>query len=361
MWVAAVRAIQENKEEWIQDHHLEFKSFFRKSNLKPLGKLDDDALQVHYRNRLFKMYVSPSYNGLGLPLHQGAQWIENAARLDGNWGWLLGIGVGGAYFVDYMDPEIAGKFFTPENALVAGSGMPNGSAKPVKEGWEINGSWDFCSGCEQASMITAVAEKNGQMVALVMPPEAVEIDPTWDTYGMQFTCSHTVHAKQIKIPENHFFDLSKTPGKSDYPLSKYPFLAFAQVCFAPVVAGIAFSLFWEAQQLLEQKRTAWQKRQPERVTKMMSLIDQFEKQYDQKKVVFYTAVEESWKELIQGKSVGERRVANVSTDWAEYCYRSVATILPYLGMAVLKKNHSIQKMWQNLQVGYQHSSLRSET
>lgn len=357
-WEKVIEAIQKNDVDWIQSHHLEFKRFFKKSNLKPMGQLDENALQAHYEARLFKMYVGQEFNGLGVPLNEGAKWIENASKLDGNWGWLLGIGVGGAYFVDYMTPQAADEFFKPQEALIAGSGMPNGMAKKVNDHWEISGSWNFCSGCEQASMFTAVVEKEGKFTALVMDSNEAQIIPTWNTAGMSFTCSHTIKADKAMIGEYQFFDLMEPPRPSGYLLSKYPFMQFAQVCFAPVIAGISFSIFREAKSILQQKRNTWENRQPERVEYIENLIELFFQKYEQCSSSFYEIVEKSWKDLEQNNQIDFNTVENTALNWAAFCYTEVANIIPYLGMTVLEADHPVHRMWQNLQVGFQHSSLR---
>src|SRR5690606_38054747 len=105
--------------------------------------------------RLFKIFLSREYDGLGLPLATGCQWIESCSLLHPSWGWLLAIGSGGAFFTDYLPPATANRYFLPREALVAGSGKPAGSARQLQDGqWQVNGSWSYCSGSEHASLFT---------------------------------------------------------------------------------------------------------------------------------------------------------------------------------------------------------------
>ncbi|MDX1544981.1 MAG: hypothetical protein R3214_13645, partial [Christiangramia sp.] len=272
MWKAAIEAIQNNDKDWINKNHLTFRSFFREENTLEKGKLGKNALDKHYSERLFKMFIETSLNGLELDLKTGANWIENASSLDGNWGWLLAIGVGGGYFTHYLDEDVRESFFKPESALVAGSGKPVGEAQKEKDFWAVTGSWDYCSGSEQASLFTAVTMKEGKVTAIVLPKDQVKIERNWNAIGLGLTCSHRIIANNVLIPEDHFFDLSQPPAASHYPLGSYPFDLFARVCFVPVILGISKSLWSGVQQVASSKQRAWQQYQPEKYHEIRRVI-----------------------------------------------------------------------------------------
>lgn len=358
MWKAAIEAIQNNDKDWINNNHLAFRSFFREENTLEKGKLGKKALDLHYKERLFKMFIENSLGGLELDLKTGAKWIENASHLDGNWGWLLAIGVGGGYFTHYLEEDLRESFFKPENALIAGSGKPVGKAEKEKDLWKVNGSWDYCSGSEQASLFTAVTQKDGRITAMVLPKDQVKIERNWNAIGLKLTCSHRIIAENVQITEDHFFDLSQSPASSEYPLSSYPFDLFARVCFVPVVLGISKSLWLEVQKIVDRKMNIWKQYQPEKYHKIQHLISEFEKELDKLSNAFYAAVERSWKGHLNKRDAHISAVQKYSLELSHFCYNKTSGIVPLLGMEVMELDHPVQVCWQDLQTAYQHMVFR---
>ena len=359
MWKKAITAIKNNDKDWIFKHLSDFPEFFKSENVKPTGKLSAEALQAHYQEKLFKLFLSKSYNGLALPLTKGAKIIENASILDSNWGWLLGIGVGGAYFADYCNPTTAQKFFSPPEALVAGSGKPTSSIEKDHENWLISGEWNYCSGAEQASLFTAVVQKENKITAFILPTSLGKIKKDWNAIGLPFTCSHTIVAQKTPIPNSYFFDLSKDPHQNKYPISSYSFLAFAMACFAPVINGITQSLFFEVKKFIIYKKDIWQKHQPERYKYLVEKMDVFQEKQAELRLQFYTTLDKSWKNHLNNKSSNENEVMSAGRALADFNYSETNKIIPQLGMLVLDKNNIIQQKYQDLQTAYQHMIFRN--
>ena len=359
MWKAAIEAIQQNNTEWLHKNRLIFQQFFFQQNLKPQGQLSKEALTHHYQDKLFKLFLAEDYQGLALDLHQGAKWIENASFLDGNWGWLLGIGVGGAYFADYCDEKIAQQYFSAENALVAGSGKPCDQAKPVKNGFEITGNWKYCSGSEQASFFTAVTLVDKKPQAFIIPTSLAKIKQDWNAIGLSLTCSHSIEVEKALIPKNYFFDLSQPPRKNNYPISTYSFLGFAMACFVPVITGITKSLFHDAENFLTTKKDVWQTYQPERFQLISKKIEKVKIEIEKHSDTFYQVVEKSWNNHLQQKNTLQDELMNSGQNLADYCYAEACAIIPLLGMDAIEKTAEIQKQFQDLQTAYQHMIFRS--
>ncbi|MDT0690259.1 hypothetical protein RM549_10720 [Salegentibacter sp. F188] len=358
MWEQAIEAIKASDKKWIKENQQAFSAYFRNENEKPQGKLIPEALAAHYHAGLFKMFLSKSYNGLALPLPEGSKWIENAAALDGNWGWLLAIGVGGAYFADYMQPETARKYFCPKEALVAGSGKPVGEALKINgDKYQVSGKWSYCSGSEQASMYTGVTKKDGEISAFVVPPKMANIDPDWNTVGLPLTCSHSVILQDVEIPSSDFFDLMEKPRKSEYPLASYPFVLFARACFVPVVCGISDSVWNSVSELLKAKKELWQQFQPGRYEFIEKKCREFSEKKSALTEAFYQKLKESWQNHLDRKDPLEKEVSSIGLQLSEFCYQSVAGIIPKLGMKVLENGEPLQEKWQNLQTAYQHMSF----
>lgn len=355
MWKEAINAVKNGDDPWIASNRRKFIQFFREENECPQGKLKRQALEVHYEEKLFKMYLSKFYNGLELPLHEGGRRLENASLLEGNWGWLLAIGVGGAYFADHMSSRIADHYFSPKKALVAGSGKPDGSTFRCGDGqWELSGSWNYCSGSEQASLFTVVTRQKEKIRAVILSPDQVLLERTWNAIGLPLTCSHTIVAKKVKVIEDHFFDLSAQPRPSGYPLASYPFMLFATACFVPVITGVSRGFWMEVNEYLSQKKDVWQVFQPERYSSILKAHERYQQKMKELRRAFYELLEKSWKDHISGGNSRELELSECGLELAHFCFEACAGIMPVLGMAVLEKDHPVQESWQNLQTAFQH-------
>ena len=359
MWKEALKAIQNGHNEWIEENHLKFREFFRQENILEGGKLKDGARQEHYSSGMFKMFVESSLGGLEIDLQSGAKWIENASRLDANWGWLLAIGAGGGYFAPYLNENLRNRYFSPEDSLVAGSGKPSGEAEPSRELYKVNGSWDYCSGSEQASFFTAVTFKEGEATAVILPKDEVEIVRNWNAIGLKLTCSHRIVAHIVFIPEDHFFDLTKTPKNLEYPVGNYPFDLFARVCFVPVVLGVCRSLWLEVYKITNEKMDTWRKYQPDKYRKVQHILSGFEKDLELLTAKFYEIVNKSWQGHKKNKDPHKKKIQKISIELSHFCYKKSSQIIPLLGMEVVDQGHPVQVCWRDLQTAYQHMVFRN--
>ncbi len=355
MWKEAILAIKNGDDPWIARNRREFIDFFRNDNEKPQGKLSKNALETHYAEKLYKIYLSCDLNGLELPLHEGALWLERASTLDGNWGWLLAIGVGGAYFADHIPARVASDYFSPREALVAGSGKPDGRAvKCGEKRWELSGSWKYCSGSEQASLFTAVTWREEKVLAVIFSQDQVCLQRDWNAIGLPLTCSHSIVVQNTGIREDHFFDLSTPPRSSNYPLASFPFMLFAQACFVPVITGISRGFWLEVQEYLANKKDIWEVFQPQRYAFIKGKYERYLEKMQELRDAFYELLEKSWKAHLAEEDRAEEELTAKGLELAHYCYETCAEIMPKLGMEVLQKDHPVQESWRNLQTAFQH-------
>ncbi|PZW41480.1 alkylation response protein AidB-like acyl-CoA dehydrogenase [Mesonia algae] len=360
MWDDAIKAIKDNNTVWIKENRIDFQHYFQRENCHPQGKLSALALEKHYSAKLFKMFLGKNYNGLALSLDEGAKWIENASFLDGNWGWLLGIGVGGAYFADYCDKKTAQTYFSLKNALVAGSGKPSGKLTSLPNGYALSGSWKYCSGSEQASLFTAVTIKEEKPIAIIIPSKSVIIKKDWNAIGLPLTCSHYIETQKAFIPKNHLFDLSTRPRYNEYPISTYPFMEFALACFTPVMIGITKNLFEDISEFVSSKKEIWKNHQPERYEFISTKILEIKTHLENTSSLFYHKLKKSWQDhLKEQQSNLESDLSSISKELAAYCYEESFQLIPLLGMVAIENDTSIQRQFKNLQTAYQHMIFRN--
>ena len=95
------------------------------------GRLANEVLELICEMRLFKLFVPNAMSGSMTALPEAVRIFEEAAYIDGSFGWLVTIGSGGGYFSGIFDAEVSRRLFTPRNAVVAGSGHPGGKAQSM--------------------------------------------------------------------------------------------------------------------------------------------------------------------------------------------------------------------------------------
>jgi alkylation response protein AidB-like acyl-CoA dehydrogenase len=117
--------------------------------------LTGDVIAALHRLELFRLWIPGRDNGFELPLPASLEVYEAAARIDGSVGWTLMIGAGGGLFGAYLPEDVAADVFSSADALIAGSGAPQGRAEKIANGYLVSGRWRYASGALHATAFTA--------------------------------------------------------------------------------------------------------------------------------------------------------------------------------------------------------------
>lgn len=135
------------------------------------GAIAPETLAYMYEAGLFKLFVPAELGGHALPLPEALRVFEQASGIDGSFGWLVTIGSGGGFFAATFTAEQAVRWFADPKAVVAGSGHPNGIARPAPGGYVVSGRWSYCSGASYASLFTANCRIVGEGAAATFGAE----------------------------------------------------------------------------------------------------------------------------------------------------------------------------------------------
>jgi alkylation response protein AidB-like acyl-CoA dehydrogenase len=200
---------------------------------------------------LFKLWVPRRYNGFELELGATLRIYEAAGRVDGSFGWAVMIGAGGGLFAAYLDSAAANEIYGPGDAVIAGSGAPDGRAEQVAGGYQVNGRWRYASGAHYATTFTAncVVTRDGQTIldaqgkplirAMAFAPAQVAIHETWNTSGMRGTGSHDFSVQNVFVPQQHSFSLLTNAVREAGALYRLPFDVLTELPIAALALGIA--------------------------------------------------------------------------------------------------------------------------
>ncbi len=207
---------------------------------RPADRLPASVHAALVASGLWKLWVPRAYGGLEQDLPTALALFERAAAVDGSLGFALAIGTGGGLFAAWLPEATAREIFTPEAALIAGSGAPTGTARPLATGVLVEGEWRYASLIHAATWVTAsvrLVDRAG-VVAVAVPASEVEILPRWQADALAGTDSQDIRMRDVRVPAARIFDLA-SPPRLDGTLYRFDFMALAATAFAAVAVGIA--------------------------------------------------------------------------------------------------------------------------
>lgn len=281
------------------------------------------------------------------------------------------IGSGGGLFAACLDPPAAEEIYSPPDAVIAGSGTPDGRAEQVNGGYRVTGRWRYASGADYATTFTAscVLTANGQVVrgldgqprirAMAFDPSQVRIVPTWDTSGMRGTGSHDFEVVDVFVPQRRAFDVADMSRESG-PLYRLPFTVLTELPVAAVALGIA-------QHALESFATLARNKKSKGTD--LSLADEptTRSQYAQShsrwrfaRARIHEVAREAWLAVQSGRLLNASELAEITASCA-LCVSdlraAVGELAALAGMSAIVRGNDLARAWRDLQTLSAHISV----
>jgi hypothetical protein len=315
------------------------------------GHLTEAVLEAIYQLDLFRLFVSPRYQGLGADLPTSLNVFELIASADGATGWLVMIGAGGGLFSGFLPAETAASIFQSNRSVIAGSGMAGGTATPIRNGYRISGRWPYASGAYHATTFTANCTQGADkpLLSVAMPAEAVIQHDTWRAIGLQATGSHDFSVNNLSIPAQATFSLEATPYLNE-PIYHCPLDTLAHASFLSVALGLvksALNAFEQSFSLLpsDPRYQAW--------------VD-VHTHWQTNRNAFYHQVEKLWHRLTtqQGLTPTDRFLFyQACLVWLEDGLTGVDQLKRHAGMMAIRPDSDFGRAWRDLQTLSQHALL----
>lgn len=336
-----------------------------------LGCLTSEMLDLIYRENWFKLFVPLEFGGLGLDLIEGLKIEEKLARLDGSLGWTVTLCAGAAWFVGFLDQELAKEIFADPKVCLAGSGFVGGKANKIGEEYLISGQWPYASGALHASHFTANCEilengkplldKKGRPIvkAFILKKEEVQILDGWNCMGMIATGSRAFKVENIKVPSNRCFEILPSKAKLKSSIYKYPFLQFSEATLAVNILGISLHLqelisktFWKKNEIrkYDEKHLKYFRKQEKKAREKLEKI----------RSDFYEVVSKSLKESQKEDKISQktlRLVSKISRKLTSTCRELNAKMIPFAGLEAAKTNTELNRVWRDFNTASQHALL----
>ena len=302
------------------------------------------------RRRWFKLFVPARFGGLEASLVEAVRLYEELAQGDGSVAWLVQIGAGGGFFLPAFAPEVAERLFSPEQAVVAGSGALGGRARRVPGGYRVTGQWHYASGAQYATLFTAnaVVEETAAVRAFAFFPEQVRIERDWRAWGMRATSTWSFSVADAFVPEELSFVVGEMlwdPGLAVYRL---PFGLFGVASIGAVVLGLARAWFEEAE---GHARFATALRQE--LMRRRSLLEYA-------RGVFQSAVEAAERAALGALELSSfHRLEWMMQEAVAFVRTLLVELLPFAGMAVVLEKNRLGRIARDFLVACQHQALWS--
>lgn len=231
-------------------------------------RIPEPLLSQLHAARLCRMLLPRSVDGDELEPWVYLRAIEEISRHDGSVGWNLFVANSSALIAPFLPPESMHAIFADPRAVVAW-GPPNESkATAVAGGYRVSGTWNFASGCRQATWMGVhchVVEPDGSprlnaagkptvRTLLVPVSQATLLDDTWNVIGMRGTMSGAYRLDDVFVPEAFSATredpaLRREPGR----LYAYPMQGLYAVGVAGVGMGIARAMLDAFEELAMRK------------------------------------------------------------------------------------------------------------
>lgn len=325
------------------------------------GRLSAGQLELIYGEKWFHLFVPKESGGLNLSLPEAVRLEENIAYADGSVGWVVTLCAGAAMFIGYFSKDLANEIFSDPHICLAGSGQANGTAKTIKGGFEINGSWPYASGAPYATHFTAncVVEPGGQIQSFVFKKEEVTLHADWDYMGLKATAGYSFLAKDLSIPANRTFIIDPEHARLSHPVYRYPFLQLAETTIAANISGMCLSFFDLAKHLLAE-RQHFNARSEGAKNKGLELITSGSAKIGFLRQKFYNALDTSWLSHIANNEITPLElyaVSQSSLDLAQQSRNLVNQLYPYCGMHAARTDTMINLVWRNINTASQHALL----
>ena len=310
--------------------------------------------------------AAPAEIGSGAdPLRQ-VRTIEAIAYADGSAAWNLMIGIES---FGLIAPSFGACMHLIEDPLtvLCSSTAAVGRADKVSGGYQINGRWQFVSGCHNAQIFGATVrvwengvqiEKMGNRYALVCLPDWQILD-TWHTGGLCGSGSHDVEVVDVFIPQEQL--IAPIGGNQhSSPLLSFPLgarLAYNKVGVAWGMTRAALDAFVA---LAQGKTPRFSSRGLKDRPRAQRAVAEAEVQFRSGRSLVVDLLEQMW-EVVQDRghiSSRERALFQLAcSDSVRGCIGAVALLVEAAGTSANQKGHPLERIQRDVRVVGQHVTV----
>ena len=207
-----------------------------------------DVLDALHAEKLFRMLLPRSLDGMELPLDQVAAVIEAIAMGDASTAWCLGQAMGCSMSAGYLDEDARRAVFGDPRSVLAWGQPKTLDMKREDGGWRVTGEWTFSSGCRHASWMGALCmlprpDGARDPRIILFPAATARFTDVWHVIGLRGTGTDCYAISDQFIPDAYSF-VRENPADRKLPgaIYKVPISFCYAAVFGAVALGIARSM-----------------------------------------------------------------------------------------------------------------------
>lgn len=315
--------------------------------------LQDQQALIHEQGWL-KMLAPRAAGGGEMPLPQVVRLEEAIAEADGSIGWVVTLCAGAGWFAGFLPPDTARDIVSTPDVCLAGSGAPTGFADKEGDGYRVTGRWEIASGAPMATHFTLNAMVRGEgeerIRSFVVPAAQVVVEPTWRSFGMRGTASHSYRIDGAWIPASYAFTIDPACSTAQGTLYRFPFMLLAWVTLSANLSGMARHFLQLAQEIVASRRQPPASAQDALAQAAVALEGARER--------MFALLDQAWALADAGGGISpalDNQLREASMALVISARRAVGDIYPYCGLRAAQEDSDINRVWRDFHTAGQHA------
>ena len=347
----------------------------RAQETEDLRKLPDANVKALEDIGFFKLLQPEQWGGLQCDPTVFYEAVRRLASACGSTGWVAGIIGVHNWHLALFDQQAQEDVWGEDTAVrISSSYAPMGAGVVTEtgDGYIVNGSWNWSSGCDHATwaFLGGPVIKDGRPVdfgSFLIPISDYKIDDVWNVVGLRGTGSNTLVVKDAFVPKHRFLSYKAmndgTAGgyqTNTAPVYKMPWGTIHPTTISTPIVGMAYGAY-DAHVEHQGKRVraafAGEKAKDDpfakiRIAEAASDIDAAWRQLSGN-------VAEEYALLVAGEEIPFELRARARRDQVRATGRAIASIdrlFEASGATALSNDAPVQRFWRDAHAGRVHAA-----
>ncbi|MDO0931130.1 acyl-CoA dehydrogenase family protein [Streptomyces sp. DG2A-72] len=214
---------------------------------------------------VFRMNVPRRYGGYQSGLRTQVDALAEVSAACGSAGFMALIQAGCAYIAALFPDEVQDEIFSGPDIRVSGTLVPDATAVPTEDGYVVNGTSPFATGCQDADwhLLTARVESGDgppEILWAAVPMAELEVLDDWHVTGLAGSGSNSVVARDVVVPAHRVLPVGPLLGgefpskaNADDPFYRMPVLMLFCAWTTPNALGLARSALAEFRERIHRR------------------------------------------------------------------------------------------------------------
>lgn len=347
----------------------------RAEEIEDARRLPPDLSQRFAAAGFYRMCVPEAYGGLELPPARTMETIETLARADAASAWVVFIGATSGTVLSMLPADSAREIFATKQTMLAGVFAPRGKAIPERDGFRVEGQWQWGSGTQNADWVLAGCQvirdgepellRNGTPRSRMMIVPAREIDflDTWYVSGLAGTGSTDFAIRDRFVPDRRAVGIG-VDAPLDRPLYQFPQFGLLGMGIAAVALGLARAAIDELVEIAGGKTPTGSTRPLATRSSAQADVARAEALWRSARAYYYETIEAAWQSALAGGRIDTiaRRDIRLATTHATRASAEAVDLMYHLagGTSVYRRS-PLQRIFRDVHVATQHMMVGTST